>query len=49
MFIVHESESIALPLSNNYDSYIARKLLYGFKTLTIVSIIWSSAPLTSVF
>ena len=43
--IVLDSEIIKLILSQNYDSNISRQLFNNFKTLTILSIIWSSAPL----
>ena len=45
MCTVLESEIITLFLSQNYDSYISRQRLNSFKTLTILSIIWSSSPL----
>ena len=43
MFNVLESEIMTLILSQNYDSNISRQLL---TSLTILSILWSSAPLT---
>ena len=46
MFIVLESEIYTLFLSQNYGSTISRQLLNSSKTLTILSILWSSAPLT---
>ena len=36
---------ITLILSQNYDSSSSRQLLNSFKTLTILSIIWSSVHL----
>ena len=45
MFIVLEGEMITLVVFQNYDSNISRQLLNSFKTLTILSIFWSSAPL----
>ena len=44
VFVV-ESEIITLILSQSYYSNISRQLLNSFKTLTILSIVWSSAPL----
>ena len=48
MFIVLESEITTLILFLNYDSNISRQLLNSFKTLTMLFIIWSSAPLRFV-
>ena len=45
MFRVLESEIITLMLCQNYDSDMSRQLLNSFKTLTIIYIFWSSAPL----
>ena len=45
MRIVRESEIITLMLSPNYDFNISRQLLSGFKTLAILSILWSVKPL----
>ena len=45
MFILLESEIITLILSQNYDSNISRQLLNSFKTLTMLSILWSAIPL----
>ena len=45
MFIVRESEIITLMLSPNYDFNISKQLLNSFKTLAILSILWSVTPL----
>ena len=45
MFIVLEIEMMAFTLSKNYDSNISRHILSSFKNLTMLSLIWSSAPL----
>ena len=48
MFNVLESEIITLILSKNYDSNISRQFLNSFKSLTKLSIFWSSAPLIKI-
>ena len=48
MFIVLESEIITLMLTQTYYSNISIQLLNSINTLTILSIIWSSAPLTKM-
>ena len=45
MFIVLESESVTLIVSQNYVSNISRQPLNSFKTLTILSLLWNSARL----
>ena len=46
---VLESEIITLTLTQNYDSNISWQRLNSFKTLIILSIIWSSASLIELF
>ena len=43
--MVLKRESVTLILSQNYDSNSSRQRLNSFETLTIMSIVWSSAPL----
>ena len=46
MFMALESGIISITLSQNYDYNISRQLLNSFKSLTIISMFWSSEPLT---